>query len=475
MLGLFGTLNLGARALQAQQTGIEVTGHNLANVNNPAYARQRVVLQTADAIPTSIGPEGTGVQVTAIQQIRNALLDGQIRDETSVTGYWDAQQTNLQNVQTALNEFLDQSASTVNGAADSGSAASTQGLSAQLTALFNAFQSVAASPTSLSERQNLVSQAQSLAAGFNQVSTRLGAVKNTLDASITSDSATANQYLSDIATLNQQISTAEAGGGGTANDLRDLREQKLEGLAQLMNFQTTTAADGTLSISVGSEQFVSGGKVVSTLETEQFQGKLVVYSATDNAGVPLTGGSIKAAVDSRDVTLANLQSGLDSLASQLITQVNSVYQNGYDLNGGTGAAFFTGNSAATIGVNGALGNDPSLVQAAGTAGAAGDNAVALALANLAQQPNAALNNKSFGDAYNQLVQNLGSALSNANDQVANQTAVNSMLMSQRDSVSGVSVDEEMTNLIGYQKAYEASAKLISAVDQMLETLINMKN
>src|SRR2546425_13211731 len=130
MLGLFGTLNLGARSLQAQQTGVEIAGQNLANVNNPAYARQRVQIQTSPTVTTAVGPQGTGVVVAAIQQIRDALLDGQVRDETSVGGYWQAQQGALQSAQTALNEFLDQSASSVNSAADAGSATSAQGLSA---------------------------------------------------------------------------------------------------------------------------------------------------------------------------------------------------------------------------------------------------------------------------------------------------------------------------------------------------------
>src|SRR5262249_55495909 len=111
MIGLFGTLNLGARSLQAQQTGVEIAGQNLANINNPAYSRQRVNLQTSLAVTTPFGPQGTGVEVAAIQQIRDALLDGQVRDETSVGGYWEAQQAGLGSAQTALSQFLDQSAS----------------------------------------------------------------------------------------------------------------------------------------------------------------------------------------------------------------------------------------------------------------------------------------------------------------------------------------------------------------------------
>ena len=188
----------------------------------------------------------------------------------------------------------------------------------------------------------------------------------------------------------------------------------------------------------------------------------------------LSGGSIQGTIDARDGALATLRSGLDTMASSLITQVNGIYQNGYDLNGNSGADFFTGSDAATIGVNPAVANDPSQIQAAGTANATGDNSIALQLAQLGQQSIAALNNQTFSGAYAQDVQNFGNALSNANDQVSNYNSVNTMLLNQRDSVSGVSLEEETANLITYQKAYECSAKLITTVDEMLQTVVGMK-
>jgi len=147
---------------------------------------------------------------------------------------------------------------------------------------------------------------------------------------------------------------------------------------------------------------------------------------------------------------------------------------GYGMSGTSGAKFFNGSDASDISVNSALVSDPSLVQAAGAPGASGDNSVALALSQLANAPQAGLGNQTFSQAYSQTVAGLGYSLNNANTQVNDSTKVQSMLSQQRDSVSGVSIDEEMTSLIGFQKAYEASAKLVTAVDQMLETVISMK-
>ena len=475
MPGLFDTLSLATRAMQAQQVGVSVTGQNLANVNNPAYARQRVNFQTSDSVPLVNGIQGTGVQVAGIQQIRDGLLDNQIRDEGSVAGFWSASQNGLQNAETQLGQYLNDAAASTDGTSSSSSSTGAQGLSTQLNNLFNAFQAVATDPTSIPQRQGLVSQAQNLAGSLNQVSSRLGAVNTTLNTSISTDVDSANKLLSDIASLNADIAQTEAATGSTANDLRDQRQQKLESLAQLTNLQTTTAADGSLSIVIGGVTMVSGANLADTLQAyDPGNGQLQIRATTAGTALTLTGGSIAGAIDTRDGALADLRNGLNSLAAQLITQVNSVYSGGYDLNGNTGAAFFTGTDAASIGVNSNLVNDPSQVQAAGVSGATGDGSVALSLARLAQQVNGALNNQTFSDAYGHLVSNLGNALSNANDQVANQESVSSMLAKQRDSISGVSMEEEMTNLMTFQKAYQASAQIISTVNMMLQSLINMK-
>ena len=154
--------------------------------------------------------------------------------------------------------------------------------------------------------------------------------------------------------------------------------------------------------------------------------------------------------------------------------MNAIHYDGYGLTGTTHVDFFTGSDAKTIGVNTALTDDPRLIQASGTDGAVGDNQVALALAQLADRPIAALSDHTISQAYNQSVSTLGQDLASANTQVADQQVVQNMLQQQRDSMSGVSMDEEMTNLTTYQRAYEASAKLITVIDELLTTLISMK-
>ncbi|HEX4266133.1 MAG TPA: flagellar hook-associated protein FlgK [Verrucomicrobiae bacterium] len=465
MLGLFNTLQLGARALQANQLGVEVTGQNLANSSNAAYSRQRLVLSTSLTTPTAFGLQGTGVQVTSIEQVRDTMLDGEMRDESSVSGYWSSQQNSLQNAQTQLGEFLN-----INSTSTSGSS----GLSDQINNLFNAFQSVATNPTSIPQRGSLVNQAQTLASGFNNASQQLSTLNGNLNTSVSNNVTAANQLLSQIASLNSQIAKATA-TGGSANDLNDTREQDLENLAGIVNIQTTTNANGTVDVSIGGTQMISGIKTLDTLKTyDPGNGQLLVGTANGGTPLTLTGGAIQGTIDTRDGALKTLRDGLDTLASSLITQVNGIYSGGYDLNGGTGQPLFTGTDAGTIGVNSALQTDPSLVQAAGVSGATGDNSVALALAQLGQKSLAGLGNQTFSSAFASQVGTFGFALSNANAQVDNSTSVTGMLQNQRDSVSGVSIEEEVANLITYQQAYTASSKIITTVDQMLQTVLSLK-
>lgn len=465
MLGLFGTLNLGVRSLQTQRAGVEVAGQNLANVNNPAYARQRVVIQTSLTVNSPFGPQGTGADAMAIQQVRSALVDQQITGELSVGGYLQAHQDALEYAQAGLGEVLDLN----------GEPGTQTGLAADLNQLFAAFQSVSTSPRSMTERQLLVSHAQDLAGHLNQASGRLSAINGALNQSLNADVTGANELLGTIATLNDRIINSENSDGGAANDLRDLRQAKLEELSKLVKVDASESASGALNISVNGHALVSDQNVLDTFEAyDGGGGQMLVRTATGGAPLTLSGGHMQGVIDVRDGALTNLRGQLDTLAGTLITEVNAAHSGGFALNGATGAAFFTGTDSGTIQVNGALVGDPSLLQMSGTNGNAGDNQAALALALLAEKKNPALNNQTFSQSYSGTVAELGQALASANGKMADHQVVENMLLQQRDMVSGVSIDEEMTDLMKYQKAFEASAKLISTVDEMLDTLLNMK-
>jgi flagellar hook-associated protein 1 FlgK len=466
MLGLLGILDMASRSLQAQQAGVAVTGQNLANVNNPAYARQTVDIGSSPDLATSIGPEGTGADAGAIVSVRSAILDQQVVSENSVTGSLNAQQQGLQMAEASLGESLN---------ATSGSAASSQGLSQGLANLFAGFQALSSDPSNLSQRQSVLSQASTLAAQFNQVDQGLTGVRTSLNQTLQSNVDQANQDLAAIAQLNKQIVAAGQTSPGSANNLKDLRQQTIENLSTLATVKTSAESDGAVDVSIGGVSFVSGLAQSDQLAlADAGGGQLLVQAKSSGSPVTLTGGSIEGTIQARDGGVAAIQSQVNTLASTLITQVNTAYGGGYDLHGNSGGTFFTGSSAADIAVNTALVADPSLFQAAGTAGANGDNKIALGLAQLGSARLAGLGGQTFSQNYDASVAQLGSSISSVNTQVSDQEAVSGMLAQQRNSVSGVSLNDEMTNLTKYQQAFQASAQVVNTVNQLLSDLISMK-
>lgn len=459
-------MNMAAGSMSVDQEATAVSGQNLANVNNPAYAEEQLQIEESAPDITTNGEEGTGVTAGDITELRNALLDAQITSEGGVTGSLTAQQTALDQVEAYLDEQISSSSSS------SGSTESANGIAADLSNFFDSLQTLSTDPSNLSDQQAVVQAAQQLTEQFNQVSSGLSTVQSDLNSTIQSSVTTANQDLSQIASLNQQIVVAQS-EGGTADQLVDQREQLLENLGGLVNITTSTQSNGAVNVSISGVNMIDGNSVTNSLGTyTDANGNLQINAARTGTDLTLTSGSIEGNITARDGALATLQGSLNTLASQLITQVNTIYSPGYDVNGGSGQKLFTGSTAADIGVNSSLVNDPSTFQGSAS-GAAGDNSIVVALANLANTSLSALNNQTLSNSYATTVGTFGSALQSVNDQLDSSNSVAQMLQSQRSSYGGVDTDTEMTNLLQYQKAYEASAELVTTVNQMAEAVINM--
>ncbi len=471
MLGLFGAINMGTRALQNQQLGIEVTGHNLANVSNPAYRRQRLELTTADTLPTPLGPQGLGSHAVGITQMRDALLDARIQQELSLSGYLEAQQQALEYAQSNLGQEIDRTAS---AAGASGTSSGQFGLAEGLSSFFNAFQSLSTNPTSPAERQVLLLKAQDLVADFNQTHARLEVIEASMNDTVRSDLNKVNELLTTIARLNDDIRNTENSTNGVANDLRDTRQATVEELSRLVDLEVTESAEGACNIAIGGVSVVEDKHVLETLETyDPGDGRLLVRAA-NGPGLTLSGGRLQGTIEARDGALAKLQTSIDTLAANLISEVNSLHAGGYGLDGATGRNFFAGTDAASIVLDAALQDNPAAIQASGVLGEVGDNQVALGLARLATARQAALENQSFSEYFGSTTASLGQTLASANGQAATQKVVESMLLRQRDSIVGVSLDEEMTNMMQYQRAFQASAKFINTIDELFETVLSLK-
>ncbi len=475
MAGLFGILNLGQRSLQAQEMGVQVAGHNIANVSNTAYSRQRVRVEASQ--PVQIGPNivGTGAQVTAVEQLRNQFLDTQIQKETSITGFLESRQFALEYAQSDLGQVIDRMATGAEGTAASTGVGGQHGIAENLSGFFAALQSLSNDPSSATERQNLIDKAKDLATSFQQTDGRLTNLRAALNSSVSDQVSEANRLVADIAKLNDSVANAELSSSSTANDLRDSRQEKIEALSKLVDVGTSSGNNGAVNISVGGTLLVDGRSVQDTLEAyDAGAGQVLVRTKTGATPVSLTSGSVQGTIQSRDEDVASLQRELATLAGTIITEVNAIHKSGYSLGGQTGADFFTGSASGNIQVNADLAQDTNRIQASGVSGESGNNTVVLAMAKLATEPVASLGHLTISQSYGQTVANLGQALSNANAQSSDQKVVTDMLGQQRNSIGGVSLDEEMTDLVKFQRAYQASARVISTVNQLFDEVLNLK-
>jgi flagellar hook-associated protein 1 FlgK len=346
-----------------------------------------------------------------------------------------AQQTNLQNAGICLDELIRFSAAP-NG---------LNGLDADLSKLFSSFETLSGDPANVPLRRRIVRSAEDIAAKFNRASSRLDGLKNDLNASIQEDVVRANQDLSDIAGLNRRIMESQA-WGGRAGTLAGQRGQHLKSLAGRVNIIATRRADGGVNVSIGGVAMVCGAKTPDSLATYPDQNDNLRIQA-QNAGTRLkpAGGSIAGKITARDGGLTGLQSGLNALASQLITRVNSIYSSGCESNSGAGRDFFTGTGASDIGVNSTVADDPSQLQAVGAAPAL----------------------ETFGQSYARTVTNLGGALLKVSDDLSSSRAVTQMLANERDSARGVSLGAEWTDLQRYRQACAASAQVHATLIEML--------
>jgi flagellar hook-associated protein 1 len=449
---LISSLSLAARALSAEQAGLDVTGQNIANVNTPGYTRRTI--EFAEIPPVDTFSAGNGVSVVAIRAQRDALLDAQVLHEQPSESREAAVAQSLSQVESVL-----------------GSAGSS--LDEDLSKFFSAFSQLAGDPMSSVARQQVVLQAQSLATSFGDVAARLSSAQRDADAQVRSGIEQINTLAGQIASANAAMPGASATG---KEALRDQLNSALGALSQIIDISVITRADGGSDVSIGNGRaLVIGANTysvgVAPMADSGFAG---LTSGGAVITTEVTGGRIGGFLQVRDVLLPGYTSQLDQLANGVATAVNAAHRAGFDLNGTAGGDFFVppaavAGSASSLAVSANIVATPSLIAAAG-APAPGDNTNARAIANLATTP---LPGKSANpiDAWAALVYRVGTDASTATSNQASRSDVLKQLQSLRDQVSGVSLDEEGANLIKFQRAYEANARYFSAVQASIDTLL----
>jgi flagellar hook-associated protein 1 FlgK len=422
----FTGLQTALSGLEAAQAAITTTGENIANANTTGYTRQTV--QTAATSPLNIASEnggiqiGTGVSITDVNRVRNQFLDVQYRAQNSATSNANSNATELGQVQTAVSD------------------SSSSGLQTAMSNFWSAWSTLGTTSGSsqAAALQNVVNAGQTLTSTFNTVAQQMQTVQSQASQQYSSLTGTNGQVAQDaqtIATLNAQISQASQ-AGISPNTLLDQRDSALDDLSSLANISVSTGSDGAVTVNFGDAS------------TPLVSGTTVTWPQTLTSAA---GGQLGSLLNMSSSTgpIGQYLSQLDSVANQVVSSVNALQPS---------SPFFTGTSASTIAVSA----NTSSVQAASSSTSGND--LAQSIGNLS--------GGAADQSYAAFVASIGGGVQAAQSTQSTQQAVLTAVSNQRQSVSGVSLDEEMTNLIQYQQAYQASARVMNAINTTLDTLIN---
>lgn len=443
-------VELASRALQAMQMAMNTTAHNLTNVNTPGYSRQRVVLSTTDPHlleGVKMLVMGTGVRVDHIQRIRDLFLDARVAETSSQHHRLNTLYERLTQVEDTFSEPTE------------------AGLSRQIVAFFNAFHELSANPENVGVRASVYQRTEGMTRTFRQLATRLDEMYDEMRQRVESTINEINAIAHSIADLNAKIRHYRA-SGTSASDLLDKRSQLVERLSEYVQVRITHMADGTIRLSLGEFVLVEGERVTPLPTGIDLGGKRLTNGVDQHASI--LGGSMRGLMDAME-SIAIYRQRLDRLAAQIVAQINAIHRTGYALDGNTGYNLLSGTNALTI----ALSEDITDINriAAGNRPAPGDGSKALEIARLRWTSLAELDNKTIPDFYTALVAELGEQARTASIGQENQKIILENLQAQREAVSGVNVDEEMSNLLRYQRAYQAAAQLVAVMDAAVADLI----
>jgi flagellar hook-associated protein 1 FlgK len=450
MGGLSTSLLIGVQALEANQGALNATSNNIANANTPGYTRE--VAQFTETPVNQVNDQilGGGVSLNGLQSVRDELLNMQINQQTSAQSSVDTQSTSLQQVQTYF--------TTTGG-----------DIASALSSFSSSLAELSANSSNTAEQETVLSSGQNLAKAFNTAANGLTTVQSAADTQVTQTVAQINTLTSQIASLNGQLWQLQASGqdGGTVEDQRDEAVQqlsKLTGIAvtQSSNGETITTGNGSPLV-MGSQRF-SLQTTTGSSGTQQ-----VIDSSGNDITSSIQGGQLGGAIEIRDQTIPSYLSQLNTLAGQFATAFNAAQAQGYTSSGAQGGTFFTVSSSANAASTISVSNSAQIaVSSDGSAGSNGN------VANLSATLTTKLpSGQTAADAYASLVYQVGNDTSTAS---SNSTAIGDNLLSltnQQSAISGVNIDEETTNLIKYQQAYEAAARIVSTVQALSTVTLDM--
>lgn len=466
-------MDTGRRSMMNSQTALQTSGHNIANKNTEGFSRQRVELQTNDPVGFGKTRIGTGSKTVAITRINNPYLEKQIGGEQAKLGYYDGKNDALVRVEQIYNEQLN------------------KGLNTFVSDFFNSFREFSNNPESLATRTQVKETAEYLSKDFKRMSKQLQDVQRDIDQQVKTHVHEINEMSREIAQLNEKVQTVQM-QGGTANDERDRRDLLVKQLGQKINIRWAEGQDGMIAITAGNNALLVSGYESRALETQESPtgggrepGSLDIVYRNSEHGEPfvvtsqMVGGRVGGLLEIRDKTIGELHSNLDQMAVSIASSVNGVHQQGFDAYNEKAGNFFElssgeGHAAQALKIADDINDDVGRIASGAQQFSPGDNRIADRISRLQFEGIMEDGRSSLDEFYNSMVGQVGIQTRRSQMAQQSQTDIVKQLGNIRESISGVSLDEETTKLIEYQKAFEASARVIRTADEMFDTVLNIK-
>jgi len=455
----FSIITTALTSLQAHFQAMDTAGHNVANVNTPGFRRQEAILSSRSPYPppgtaegTMGGLVGTGVEVSMVRRAQDGYLGLHLRTTAGQLGQWSTLNNALKEIEAIV--------------APSGG----ENLGMLLDRFWDTWQTLSTRPDDLSARVQVRAEGVALAAAFGDLSQKLQSQAAQLNLVIKGSVDEINRLAQETADLNRQIAVATA-EGKQPNDLLDQRDTLLTRLSELTG-ATLIAPENALPIlNLGGRSLVQGQVAFALTTVEGASGNLEVHWQEDGALAQVSGGELAGQLQVQQQLIPQYLGELDTIASTLVAEVNSLHQAGFGLDGTTGVNFFTpGSTAANMSVDDALLADVRAIAAAAAGDSPGDGSVALSIAGL-RNSSVMPGGESLGLAWRNLLGQVGTDTQVSGENAQAAQLLNDQLLMQQQSLAGVSLDEEMAQMIQFQHAYDAAARVLTTADEMLSTII----
>jgi flagellar hook-associated protein 1 len=459
-----GILNIARSAIHAHQTAVRIASQNISNAQTEGYSRQRVSMVDSDPDITPLGRMGTGVRIYDISRVRDTLLDNSYRRESGKSASFETRHELLGRVEEILGEPSD------------------AGLAANLDAFFSSWSDVANNTSSDPARRLAVQRGSEVANALRSFTNRLDEMVQGARSRVTTTVDEINRLTQQVATTNELIVREEA-TGFTASDLRDQRDRLVDSLSKLASVRSTERPNGTLAVHIENVLIVDGS---SSKDLSAVGEPPVVKVGGMTMSLASEGSVLGELVRMLDTHIPGVQQRLDDLAEGLVVQTNALHTAGFKQDGTAGGNFFdpTGTTARSISVVAAYTD----VAASDSATQPDNNRIALAMAAMRNAPAentiaqgiwttaeaGILGDISAGEHYRVTIADLAVQTRLAEDSTTVFSTLSSQLELRRQSVSGVSTDEELVRLMQHQQAYTAAARIITTVDEMIQTILDLK-